>query len=170
MMRKNGWLLWLTAYLLVVFLCSCGGPSSVGVQTDVCIGMTQEALITVNGDPDATMPEEEGTTILGYDALELYGLIFRVDYTFDRSGLVRAVYTADSVEMEQAKDVYQRAYTDVVKAFKGASGFIDDGTHGEFGSDERVYAHLRAKDYTVLMSYEYGAITFLVTANTPNAE
>lgn len=160
MTRKIGLSLLLAVCALALLLTGCSGKPSIGVQKDVYMGMPQEELRTANGEPDVSYEEEDGTTLLGYDTLSLYGLTFRADYNFDEKGLMKAVFIADVVDPDEAEEIYTTAYEDVAEALGSQSGYYDEGTQGIMGQDERVYVYMGTDVFTACVSYEYGMMTF----------
>lgn len=145
---------------MALLLTSCGGDPSIGVQEDVYMGMPEDALRAAVGEPDVSYEDDDGTTLLGYDAITLYDTTFRVDYNFDETGLVRAVFIAEYVEQDKVQEIYNKAYEDVEAALSTQSGYTNDGTQGAFGMDERVYVYLGTDTYIACVSYEYGMLTF----------
>ncbi len=160
----------LVAGVVILLITMLGGSSSsglpadgkayIGVQSGVYMGMTREELTTALGEPSVSYEEEDGITLVGYDELTVYGIPFRADYSFDETGLVKAIFITDYVELETARSVYNEAYGDVAAALSSQNGYNDEGTQGAFGVDERVYVYAGTETFTACVSYEYGMMTF----------
>lgn len=173
MRKKCVWYLFIVC-LLVALLGGCGGeepvsavqgPPVAGLREGVYIGMTKDALIQLVGQPALDVIDEDGHPLVEYDAETLFGMTFRSMYVFDDTGLIHAQYVTDYVEPEVAKKTYDQAYASVVKALSGRPGYLDDGTEGTIGSDERVTVNVSAENFTVHVSYEYGMLGFDIIKN-----